>query len=143
MTIRVIMNYHNNSAKKASVSRLDLHCQKMEFSITEQQIPMLLRLAVLLQILQTRQFSTPKEKSKKPIEERDSILQTNENQIIESTGESGWGMWAWNTMSSFLPMDWDNDWSSEQQLGYNGHVIHLGIFIDDATVTFKVNKYIN
>lgn len=49
-------------------------------------------------------------------------------------------MWAWNTMSSFLPMDWDNDWSSEQQLGYNGHAIHLGIFIDDATVTFKVRK---
>lgn len=75
MTLRLIMNYHNNSAKKASITRMDLHCQKMEFSITEQQIPMLLRLAVLIQVLQSRQFSTPKEKSKKPMEEKENILQ--------------------------------------------------------------------
>lgn len=56
---------------------------------------------------------------------------------MESTRESGWGMWVWNTMSSILPMDWENEWSNEN-LVYTGHIIHLGIYIDDATVTFKV-----
>lgn len=63
MTIRAIFNYHSNIAKKASITRLDLHCQKMEFSITEQQIPMILRLISLLMALQTKQFPVNKEKS--------------------------------------------------------------------------------
>lgn len=75
MKIRVILNYLSNTAKWASITRLDLHCEKMEFSITEQQIPMLLRLAALLQVLQARQFPTNKERSNKNAEERESGLQ--------------------------------------------------------------------
>ena len=55
-----------------------------------------------------------------------------------STEGIGWGGWAWNTMSSFLPVAWDNDWSSEQHMAYSGHIVHLGVYIDDATLTFKV-----
>lgn len=50
----------------------------------------------------------------------------------------GWGGWAWSTVSSILPVDWDNDWSQEQQIAYSGHTVHLGIYVDDATITFKV-----
>lgn len=57
------MNYHSNTAKRASVSRLDLHCEKMEFSVTEQQIPMLLRLFALVSALQTKQFPSEKDKT--------------------------------------------------------------------------------
>lgn len=65
------------------------------------------------------------------------MISGDQNQIMESAGESGWGMWVWNTMSSILPMDWESDWANEN-LGYTGHIIHLGIYIDDTTVTFKV-----
>ncbi|EFN66110.1 Vacuolar protein sorting-associated protein 13B [Camponotus floridanus] len=40
-------------------------------------------------------------------------------------------------VSSVLPVDWDNNWSAEQQMAYSGHIIHLGVYIDDATLTFK------
>lgn len=73
MTIRMIINYHNNISKRASVTRLDLHCEKMEFSITEQQVPMLLRLAALLLALQTKQFPPCKEKSSTIVNERDVV----------------------------------------------------------------------
>jgi len=53
-----------------------------------------------------------------------------------STETAGWGGWAWDMVSSFLPVD--HDWSNEQQLAYSGHTVHLGIYIDDATLTFKV-----
>jgi vacuolar protein sorting-associated protein 13B len=66
------MNYHSNIAKRASITRLDLHCQKMEFSITEQQIPMILRLIALLTLLQSRQLPIVKEKSRASTEEDDS-----------------------------------------------------------------------
>ncbi|XP_008205594.1 vacuolar protein sorting-associated protein 13B isoform X1 [Nasonia vitripennis] len=137
MIIRLIMNYHSNIAKRASITRLDLHCQKMEFSITEQQIPMILRLLDLLSLLQSRQFPTAKEKSYVSPEESENVSQDELTQAAGSTGDIGWGMWAWNTMSSILPMDWDNEWASEQNLAYSGHVIHFGFYVDNATITFK------
>lgn len=139
----------------------------MEFSITEQQVPMLLRLAALIMALQTKQFPIIKEKSLISAEERDDSIQGSasfysiQNKIIyriilsynilsynivddtdhvigTATDSTGWGGWAWNMMSSLLPIEWDNDWSTEQQMAYSGHTIHLGIYVQDATLTFKV-----
>lgn len=75
MTIRMIINYHNNTSKRASITRLDLHCEKMEFSMTEQQVPMLLRLTALVLALQTKQFPPTKEKSSITVDERDDVAQ--------------------------------------------------------------------
>ena len=75
MMIRLIMNYHSNTSKRASITRLDLHCEKMEFSTTEQQVPMLLRLAALLMALKTKQFPDKKEKSSTSMEDKDSVSQ--------------------------------------------------------------------
>lgn len=47
----------------------------MEFSITEQQVPMLLRLAALIMVLQTKQFPSNKEKSLIAIDEREDSIQ--------------------------------------------------------------------
>ena len=75
MTIRMIINYHNNTLKRASITRLDLHCEKMEFSMTEQQVPMLLRLIALVMALQTKQFPPIKEKSSITVDEREDVAQ--------------------------------------------------------------------
>lgn len=138
----------------------------MEFSITEQQVPMLLRLAALIMALQTKQFSSNKEKSLISVEERDdstegiflisihnkynfqskrstilfydNFLDDTDHVSRASIDNSSWGGWAWDMVSSLLPIDWDNDWSAEQQMAYSGHTIHLGIYIQFATFTFKV-----
>jgi hypothetical protein len=47
----------------------------MEFSMTEQQVPMLLRLAALVLALQTKQFPPCKEKSSITVDEREDISQ--------------------------------------------------------------------
>lgn len=75
MVIRMIMNYHSNTSKRASVTRLDLHCEKMEFSTTEQQVPMLLRLTALLMALRTKQFPEKKDKSSNSADDKDSNSQ--------------------------------------------------------------------
>ncbi|XP_011140226.1 vacuolar protein sorting-associated protein 13B [Harpegnathos saltator] len=137
MTIRMIIKYHNNISKRASITRLDLHCEKMEFSVTEQQVPMLLRLAALAIALQTKQFPPSKEKSSITVDEREDVVQDDTNQVAGISTDVGWSGWAWDMVSSVLPVDWDNDWSTEQQMAYSGHTIHLGVYIDDATLTFK------
>ncbi|XP_012543255.1 vacuolar protein sorting-associated protein 13B isoform X3 [Monomorium pharaonis] len=138
MIIRMIINYHNNISKRASITRFDLHCEKMEFSMTEQQVPMLLRLTALVMALQTKQFPPCKEKSFITVDEREDVAQDDVNQVTgTSTDTVGWGGWAWDMVSSVLPVDWDNNWSVEQQMAHSGHTVHLGVYIDDATLTFK------
>ncbi|EZA51369.1 Vacuolar protein sorting-associated protein 13B [Ooceraea biroi] len=137
MTIRMIINYHSNTSKRASITRLDLHCEKMEFSMTEQQVPMLLRLATLVMALQTKQFPPSREKSSITMDEKEDVIQDDTNQVAGTSADAvGWGGWAWDMVSSFLPVD--HDWSAEQQLAYSGHIVHLGVYIDDATLTFKI-----
>lgn len=121
MTIRMIINYHNNTLKRASITRLDLHCEKMEFSMTEQQVPMLLRLIALVMALQTKQFPPIREKSTITMDEREDVAQDDTNQVTgTSTDAVGWGGWAWDIVSSVLPVYWDNNWSAEQQIAYSG-----------------------
>lgn len=50
----------------------------------------------------------------------------------------GWGGWAWNLASSVLPVDWEGDGLDDQEMPFAGHTMHLGIYLDDATITFKV-----
>ncbi|XP_012268331.2 intermembrane lipid transfer protein VPS13B isoform X1 [Athalia rosae] len=139
MIIRLIVNYHSNTAKRASVTRLDLHCEKMEFSMTEQQIPMLLRLIALVMALQTKMLPASKERSLISSEEGTENDREDDSESDSGSQQEGasWAGWAWNMVPSVLPVHWDNDWSSEQLMAYAGHTIHMGFYVDDATVTFK------
>lgn len=70
-------------------------------------------------------------------------MQLTSSDDVESDSGSqenggSWAGWAWNMVPSFLPVHWENDWSSEQLMAYSGHTIHMGFYVDDATVTFKV-----
>jgi len=47
----------------------------MEFSMTEQQVPMLLRLIALVMALQTKQFPPSKERSSIILDEREDVAQ--------------------------------------------------------------------
>lgn len=80
MIVRLIFNYHSNTAKHASVTRLDLHCEKMEFSMTEQQIPMLMRLMALVMALQAKMLPSSKERSLVSLD--DSIDNEREGRML-------------------------------------------------------------
>jgi vacuolar protein sorting-associated protein 13B len=47
MELHLLRSYHNATAKRVAVTRVDIHCSRMDFSLTEQQVPMLMRLALL------------------------------------------------------------------------------------------------
>jgi len=47
MELHLLRSYHTATAKQVSVTRVDIHCENMNFSLTEQQVPMFMRLALL------------------------------------------------------------------------------------------------
>lgn len=75
MVIRLMMNYNSTLAKCASLTRFDLHCEKMEFSMTEQQLPMALRLISLISNLQRKQSGARSDKPTHSLDERGDVSQ--------------------------------------------------------------------
>ncbi|KAK0091414.1 hypothetical protein PV326_003263, partial [Microctonus aethiopoides] len=143
MTIRWIMNYQMNTMKRISITRFDLHCENMEFSMTEQQIPMLLRLITLLMessraqhgnIIDNRKLSTTTDDNEKLDDDNNSNLILAP--INSNNNNQAWGSWAWNTFTSIVPVDWSND-SIDQSTDCMKQTLNFGIYIDNATLTFK------
>lgn len=106
----------------------------MEFSMTEQQVPMLMRLLQLAIALKRREFKMDAENQVDPT----SSLMMESVENLE--GQESWAGWAWSFVPSILPsasVIWDEDWNNEEMVF--GHFIHIGFYVDNATVTFKVN----
>jgi vacuolar protein sorting-associated protein 13B len=61
MTMHLLRTYHSSTSNKTSLTRLDVYCNSMEFSMTEQQVPMFIRLLVLLSALQQKQLRSNNE----------------------------------------------------------------------------------
>jgi hypothetical protein len=39
-----------------------------------------------------------------------------------------------------LPISWNEDWSAEQHHAYAGQTYHIGFYVQQASVTFKVQN---
>lgn len=50
-----------------------------------------------------------------------------------------WTGWAWSYVSSVLPAPWEEDWNNEEFQGQSGHTLHFGFYLDNLSITFKVD----
>ncbi|XP_034952254.1 vacuolar protein sorting-associated protein 13B [Chelonus insularis] len=160
MVIRWLTNYlkyESSQNQRESVSRFDIHFNKIEFSVTEQQIPMILRLITLFMNSQSKLYSGGGSSSTHS-EKNDAIAKITDDNLIGTSSISktnipnnnsnnnnnnnnlNWSSWAWNTLSSFVP-DWGGDWSPEKSLDDVIQVMDFGIYIDDAIITFKITEF--
>lgn len=49
-----------------------------------------------------------------------------------------WTGWAWSYVSSVLPAPWEDEWDHEELKNHSGHTLHIGFYVDQASITFKV-----
>ncbi|CAG9772920.1 unnamed protein product [Ceutorhynchus assimilis] len=131
MSMHLLRHYHSATASVASTMRLDIYCNNMEFSMTEQQVPMLIRLILLLYALQQKQLKPDLESL---MDTAGGSLENQENQEDNET----WTGWAWSAISSVLPAPWeDSNWDENELSSHKGHTLHLGFYVDRASITFK------
>lgn len=98
--------------------------------MTEQQVPMLMRLIMLMFALHQKQI-----KSSTDISEL-SVGSDNEDDSM--VPDKSWTGWIWRAATSILPEEEESDGYSDQQCAYKGHTLHTGCYIDHASFTFKV-----
>jgi hypothetical protein len=61
-------------------------------------------------------------------------------QVFTDSANESWAGWAWSWVPSLLPISWNEDWSAEQHHAYAGQTYHIGFYVQQASVTFKVQK---
>ncbi|XP_067008128.2 intermembrane lipid transfer protein VPS13B [Anabrus simplex] len=146
MEIHLLRSYHSAKSKRASVTRLDLHCSRMDFSLTEQQVPMLMRLMLLAIALQQKELRPDpvpgNEQDVNNLPDTEQIQEEEEEDDYddETQGES-WAGWAWSWVPAILPLQAEEEWGNEQQqLAYNGHTFHFGFYVQQASISLKVTE---
>ncbi|QQP35289.1 Uncharacterized protein FKW44_023462, partial [Caligus rogercresseyi] len=141
LKVHVAWIYDSLNAKSPRVSRFEMLCPKLEFSVTEIQLPMLLRLFHLGLALY---FGKINEGSSATVAAREEDHPLNEGQFEGEEGAS-WSGWAWDVGttvgSALLPIYWDDedeDSLEERRMSSRDRVLHLGLYVDTASVDLKL-----
>ena len=147
------------------VTRFDVRSQQLEFSITDTQLPMFLRIVNLALALQNGDLERLKRSAQAAAQETgdtndpddpggggggQATASHDDGECEEGGGES-WSGWAWNMGSSvgnvLLPIYWEDEDGSEA--GGSGDVImaikkdrvvHFGFYIDSASLVLKLTE---
>ncbi|KAL3269017.1 hypothetical protein HHI36_008101 [Cryptolaemus montrouzieri] len=128
MTMHLLRTYHSASASRNSITRLDIYCSSLEFGMSEQQLPMLIRLILLLYALK-----------KKKREEQEPHALCSPIEIKDNVDTSHtWRGWAWSYVSSVLSESTNEESINQQSSERQGHILQMGFYIDKATIIFKV-----
>uniref|UniRef100_A0A1B6L4K0 Chorein N-terminal domain-containing protein n=1 Tax=Graphocephala atropunctata TaxID=36148 RepID=A0A1B6L4K0_9HEMI len=140
MTVRLWQRYPAVSAKRATSTRLDILCERMAFTVSEPQVPMLLRLMALCLALHRKELSH----TSLPQSSDDSSTDKSEEDVV--AGQAGdpnesWSSWALSWMPTLIPLaedsDLDYDMYSDLPSPANS-VINLGFYINTFTLAIKL-----
>ncbi|XP_063236346.1 intermembrane lipid transfer protein VPS13B [Bacillus rossius redtenbacheri] len=134
---RCSMEVHLLRDHRPSLLRADVRCAQVDLRLTEQQVPMFLRLLQLCLTLYRKELR-PEPRETPPGEPPPD--DTGES---SDYGEESWVGWAWNLLPA-MPLAWDDDDDGGQPEGqppsFRGHTLHLGLYVDNASVAFKVTE---
>ena len=147
--------YDSLTNKIPRVTRYDIRCSKMDFSLTDTQLPMFMRIFNLLLSLYYGDFnaaSSQEENSQKPADFSITIPSEDDGDG-PTTHDSSWSGWAWtvgtSVGSALLPIYWEDEDESEAGGDENTRtnfqiwkdkVFHLGLYVDEASLVLKLTE---
>ncbi|TRY71636.1 hypothetical protein TCAL_05294 [Tigriopus californicus] len=136
--------YDSINSKIPRVSRYEIKCPKLDFSLTDTQIPMFMR---ILRLMFALYYGEIAQRNRKRIE-HELEDDTDMPEVLEDGGGGdSWTGWAWNVGSSMgsalLPIYWDDeelDLDVPPLDAKRDKVLHMGVFIDHASLVFKLTE---
>ncbi|XP_047111784.1 vacuolar protein sorting-associated protein 13B [Schistocerca piceifrons] len=148
LDIRLLCSYLSPKSKRAKVTRIDVHCGRMDFSLTEQQVPMLMRLVLLLRALHSRELQRSMRKDSSTgshpiVEDTDQDLDGDEDDNggdDEEKAEESWAGWALSFVPSLYPAHGTEEWENDQYIPVPGPTMHAGFYMEQASVSLKVTE---
>nr|XP_029723384.1 vacuolar protein sorting-associated protein 13B-like [Aedes albopictus] len=126
---RVLMKYSNLPASqdRSSITRIDVHSKFLDFNVSSQQFPMLMRLFELGLALKQGKIKNEVSVGQEPGGEGEG-----------ETGQESLLSWAWNLLPSFFPEDNESDHTEDHEF----HVFHAGCYVDRMRMIFKTQEFV-
>uniref|UniRef100_A0A182YLN0 Chorein N-terminal domain-containing protein n=1 Tax=Anopheles stephensi TaxID=30069 RepID=A0A182YLN0_ANOST len=128
LQLRMLVKYNVSSHDRSSLTRIDVHSKFLDFNVSSQQFPMLMRLFDLALALKQGKIKS------------EPALPTAEGgiDVEDDSGQESLLSWAWNLLPSFFPEEHESDHSEE----HDYRVLHTGLYIDQLRIIFKTQELI-
>ena len=152
LSVHAAWVYDSLLSKIPTVSRYEVKCTRLDFSLTDTQMPMFMRIFKLALSLYFGEITSKRTQSNPPKEAVDGEggADGGGGELGEEDFESreSWSGWAWNVGTSvgsaLLPIYWEDEEGPGGEYGtappldeMRDKVLHLGIFVDVASLVLK------
>jgi vacuolar protein sorting-associated protein 13B len=129
--------YPNAIGARALKTRIDFLFPKLDFSLSDQQIPMFIRLFNLALALYLGDFKNKPDK-KEEADDNTSTVVDDTNVEEENSENQSWAGWAWGYVPAILPV-WENDAAESGEVlpSDRERIFQFGVFIERVNWTFK------
>ena len=143
LTVRICSTYPNAISARASKTQIDLLFPKLDFSLSDQQIPMFIRLFNLALALYLGEFKNRPEK-KEETTDNASTVDDDASNVEENADGQSWAGWAWGYVPAILPVYWENEMPEGgiAEPSDRERIIQFGVFIERVNWTFKWTELI-
>lgn len=131
---RMLRKYNLASAHFDSHTRIDVFTDSIDFKISVQQFPMLIRLYHLMRMLRDCQANIPA--AKRSMGVVDGSL-TGTGQMLDPN-DASYTTWIWNMLPEIFPTAIE-----EEQRETYGHIVHNGFYAKHINVTLKSQEIIS
>lgn len=128
---RMIRRYNLSTAHLDSNTRIDIFTDNIDFKISVQQFPMLMRIYLLVQML--REFHTNINMLKR-IGQETNMGSSQALDVLDGS----YTTWIWNMLPEIFPNSIE-----EERLETHGHIIHNGFYAKNINITLKSQEIVS
>ncbi len=145
LSVRMSSTYLNTKGVRASKLHLDFLFPKLDFSLSDQQVPMFIRLFKLALALYLGDFKPRYNGTETEYADGASeAAPGNPNDPGDDEGDNApsntqsWAGWAWGYVPAILPLYWEEEASDGVDVpSERERQVHLGIHVERLSWTFK------
>lgn len=129
MQARMIRKYNLSSAHLSSSTRIDIFTDFIDFKVSVQQYPMLIRLYLLIQSLRESRINVYVKQNK-----------TGEGgpDVMDGIADGSYVTWMWNMLPEIFPKD-----EEDEEFDPQGHVYHTGFYANKVNITLKSQELVS
>ncbi|GAB6029598.1 Vacuolar protein sorting-associated protein 13B [Chamberlinius hualienensis] len=133
---RLHQAFQNIYGNRLLTTKLDILCDQLDFSVTDHQLTMFLRLIELGLALQAKELVAA---APTKINEEEKLPGDLEN--VEGSTVS-WGSWLWSYVPSGIS-GWSEEDAMDEKLSLSSPVFQFGFYVKKATYMFKVEDLLS
>ncbi|GAB1597682.1 vacuolar protein sorting-associated protein 13B-like [Argonauta hians] len=155
LSCRMHLTYQSAHSKLPLITKVNILCEKLDVSLTDLQLPLVVRLIELFLALYYGTLQLPNEDNDSNVEpdshqvfrQSEALTQNQEESPTSEYDDQGWASWAWSFVPQILSEDYEEE--EEEEDGDTLHrrrkkpspaVLCIGFYINNASVMLKLTE---